>query len=143
MKRLMVAAFLGAITAPPVWAQGCSQAVEAYAERQGIAGGKTELAAPRSLSDQLAGTGGVIQPPQVGRTPEIEPPDGTSRMPTQPAIEPQAGPERGDRAESSAGPAHQAKVAGLLDAARAAAHRGDESECTAKLDEAARLDQPD
>lgn len=106
-------------------------------------------------SRDLARSGGVIAPPAVGSTVVIDPPrppnDG---MPTAPAIRPDAGPTApgqsapGQNAEAQppAGGAMgqaavRAQMEALVTAGRAAARRGDESQCMDSLNKARRLSE--
>jgi hypothetical protein len=115
--------------AGPAVAQDCLAEVDAMAGELGLATEPAEPGDAASLSDRLAQSGGVIEPPaDAGATPVIEPPAGTSdAMPTAPAVAPDDPAARRDQVE------------GLLMAARAAAEAGDEEACEARLAEAAGL----
>lgn len=89
-----------------------------------------------TMSDRLAQSGGVIQPPETGRTVTIQPPPGASpSMPTAPAVPPHSaeGPTQGNTETQAA---ETAQIESLLTAARQAAEEGDERRCQERLAEA-------
>lgn len=81
-------------------------------------------------SDDLAKSGGVIEPPQTQDRSVISPPaQADSRMPTVPDVVPRTNPP----AEKTV---TQTSLQALLVAARAQAERGEEAQCLARLQEA-------
>lgn len=124
---------LGGAAAEP----SCRDAVDQLAEELGF---ETALPSPASqapsMTDKLKGSGGVLQPPDVGAPVAVIPPETAGRMPTAPAIPPQTA--EGEPAPRL-GTARQAQLESLLMAARAAADRGNSAECRARLAEAEQL----
>ncbi|HYD98657.1 MAG TPA: hypothetical protein VEH84_04690 [Alphaproteobacteria bacterium] len=138
------------LAASPALAQSCAERLDRFAAAATGGGAAPttgdmaqERAAEGDASDLLAQSDGVIAPPATGDMPVIDP--GTTGgsgatgdgMPTAPAIPPQTaegGPQAGDN-----GAAQQAQMESLVAAARDAQRRGDEAECTARLDEAEAL----
>lgn len=100
-----------------------------------------------SLSERLAETGGVLQPPPTGDPAVIEPPPVASDMPTAPKIEPDE-PETSEEplALAPAGPeldaATRTQVESLLYAGMAAAAEGREEQCLERLQEAQSILEP-
>ena len=95
-----------------------------------------------SPSDQLAPSGGVMAPPQGGRSAVIEPPPtGPSSTPTPPTVPPHTaqGPSSGS-AELSA--AKRAQMQAHLNAAREAHARGDDKQCFERLSAARAIPEP-
>lgn len=128
--------------ASPAAAQNCTGLVERFAAEHGLteapstAKPENPATEPRSqnMTDKLARSNGVIEPPQTGRTPVMPPASPNDRMPTTPSLD---GDRRQDQAETpSKESARNAQASSLLDAARNAAQRGDEQDCMAKLEQA-------
>lgn len=84
--------------------------------------------------DDLARSGGVVEPPAVSDRSVITPPEVRSGMPTMPDVKPAAptGPTSGAM-KGSLDPQDTASLQALLVAARAQAERGMESECLDRL----------
>lgn len=115
----------------------CREAVDRLAGELGFdAALPSSGSAERSMTDKLKGSGGVLQPPDVGAPVAVAPPETAGRMPTTPAIPPQTA--EGDPAPRF-GTARQAQLESLLTAARSAADRGNTAECQARLKEAEQL----
>jgi hypothetical protein len=95
-----------------------------------------------SPEDKLGTSGGVIAPPEGGRTAVIEPPKtGPGSTPAPPAVPPHTatGPSQGS-AEISA--AKRAQMQAHLNAAREADARGDEKQCFERLGAARAIPEP-
>lgn len=84
-----------------------------------------------NVEPPLAQSGGPIEPPDVGRTPVIQPPPVGDDMPTAPEI--RAG--NGERSQQEKA-AEQLRAASLLTAAREADEAGQEQMCRQRLAEA-------
>lgn len=96
-----------------------------------------------SPDDQLARSGGVLAPPEGGRTAVIPPPPpGPGSTVTPPAVPPHTaeGPSGSTGEELSA--AKRAQVQTHLNAAREAESRGDEKACFERLGEARNATRP-
>jgi hypothetical protein len=126
----------------PAAAQDCREQVDALAGKLGFStdlpqgAGSTAGAPQQPPAGDLASSGGVIQPPETGDMPTIEPPAGeNSKMPTAPRVQPQApgGADHGSQ------PAKDAQIQSLLTAARQAADAGDHQACLDRLQEASAL----
>jgi len=130
----------------------CSEAVDRFAREHEVAkaggpGDRSSMPATppvtmeargMTATDKLADTGGVIQPPDVGRTPVLEPPKTANTMPTAPKIEPGPAPATPpSRVELDA--ATRAQLDSLLTAARQADKAGDSQRCYDRLSEAQKL----
>jgi hypothetical protein len=130
----------------------CTEAVERFAREHEVAraggdGDRSSMPATppvtmetrgMAASDKLAETGGVLQPPDVGRTPVLEPPPTANTMPTAPRIEPGPAPEvPPSKVELDA--ATRVQVDSLLTAARQADKAGDSHRCYDRLGEAQKL----
>jgi hypothetical protein len=119
-------------TLPRTEAPAGSAGAPATAESRGISPG-----------DQLKQSGGVLAPPEGGRTAVIPPPStGPGSTVAPPAVPPHTaeGPTPSDAAELSA--AKRAQVQTHLNAAREAEGRGDEKACFERLGEARAAAQP-
>lgn len=93
--------------------------------------------------DKMTQSGGVLAPPEGGRTAVIKPPStGPGSTMTPPAVPPHTaqGPAPADTAELSA--AKRAQMQTALNAAREAAGRGDEKACFERLGEARAAARP-
>ena len=96
-----------------------------------------------SLDDKLTQSGGVLAPPEGGRTAVIPPPStGPGSAMTPPTVPPHtaAGPAPSDTTELSA--AKRTQVQTALNAAREAEGRGDERACFERLGEARAAARP-
>jgi hypothetical protein len=96
-----------------------------------------------SPGDKLTQSGGVLAPPEGGRTAVINPPStGPGSSMTPPAVPPHTaeGPAPADAAELSA--TKRAQVQTALNAAREAEGRGDEKACFERLGEARAAARP-
>lgn len=137
--RCLVIGLCGVLAAAPAAAAGsCLEVVEQLSEQLGI---DTTLPAPgeqaTSMTDKLKASGGVLQPPDIGAPVAVQPPAQADRMPTTPPIEPQT--SEGVPSEGGSGAARKVQLQSLLTAARSAGQRGDDAECTARLEEAQQL----
>jgi hypothetical protein len=93
--------------------------------------------------DKMAQSGGVLAPPEGGRTAVIEPPStGPGSTPTAPSVPPHTaeGPSGAPATELSA--AKRTQLQSHLNAAREADGRGDEKACFERLGEARKAIQP-
>lgn len=141
--RWLVIAAAAALIPGMAAAQDCRQQVDAFAAEMGVstdlpkAGGE-DGAESGTLSDELAQSGGVIEPPQTGSDmPTLEPPPGAgSDMPTSPEIAPDSGAGPGSPEQEAA---RQSQIQSLLVSARRAADAGEEQRCLTHLQEAKAL----
>jgi hypothetical protein len=95
-----------------------------------------------SPSDKLGSSGGVLAPPEGGRTTVIEPPRmGPGSTPAPPSVPPHAaqGPSAGT---TELGAAKRVQMQAHLDAAREADARGDEKQCFERLGAARAIPEP-
>lgn len=88
--------------------------------------------------DDLARSGGVVEPPTTSGRSVITPPRDHSGMPTMPDIARPAPKEKGAKADTL-GPADMSTLQAVLVAARAQAERGMEAECLDGLRKAEQL----
>ncbi len=144
-KTALVAAAFASTCVVPALAASCAAEIELLETRyhltaalpQGDArAGSAETPATSesrgtSASDKLAPSGGVLAPPEGGRTAVIEPP-GSGATPAPPAVPPHAaqGPSQSS-AELSV--AKRTQMQAHLNAAREADARGDEKQCFERL----------
>jgi hypothetical protein len=91
--------------------------------------------------EALSQSGGVIEPPEQGRTVTIEPPRTGDTMPTAPPVPPQTA-ERPSQSPTELSAAKRMRMQSLLDAARAADREGREAECFERLGEARAVPEP-
>ena len=151
MWKPVLLALAVASVAGPSLAASCGSEIESF-ERQhnlsaalpraeALSGGADTpaTAESRGLSpdDSLDRSGGVLAPPQGGRTAVIAPPPtGPGSTPTAPAVPPHTakGPSASAGPELSA--SSRAQVQAHLNAAREADGRGDEKACFERLGEA-------
>ncbi len=118
--------------------QSCGALVDRLSERLGLATESADVPSQsESLTETLKGSGGVIEPPDVGAPAAIEPPAAPDRMRTAPPVEPQAGKQPDGPSTEPAG--RRLQIESLLAAARTAAERGDEHDCAMRLAEAEQL----
>ena len=149
MRRTIVLMSLflaGAVsTAASAQENNCLAEVDRLASSLGMKGEASPQATiPRSgaSSESLAQSGGVIQPPDVGGTRVIEPPQGTADgMNTAPAMPQQDGAPQGTvpnggTGQSGMSAAERAQLEALLLGARNAGRQGDTAECQERLEEA-------
>ncbi len=132
-----------------VGAQSCSDGIDALARQYALSTGlpKAESAPgagerpateeSRGVSpESLSRSGGVIAPPDEGRSRVIEPPrSGGDAMPTAPPVPPQTS-QAPSTGSVEIGAAKRAQMQSLLDGARAAERQGNEGECLDRLNEA-------
>jgi hypothetical protein len=89
--------------------------------------------------DKLARSGGVLAPPEGGRTAVIPPPStGPGSTVTPPAVPPHTAEGPSGSTGAELGAANRAQVQAHLNAAREAEGRGDEKACFERLGEARR-----
>lgn len=154
-KPALLALLACGIAAPAV-AASCSAEIALFERQYNLAGALPRADSPAgaaeapattgsrgvSSTDKLAPSGGVLAPPEGGRTAVIEPPKtGPSSTPTPPAVPPHAaeGPSKGS-AELSA--AKRTQMQTHLSAAREADARGDEKACFERLGAARAIPEP-
>jgi hypothetical protein len=142
MRKTALFMSLMLVGTTPAWAQSSRDTCLADVERLADALGMNAQPPQGSAgSGDLAQSGGVIRPPDVGTGRVMEPPPGVADgMNTAPAIPPQtAGPDSGRGSEASRqslGAAEQAQMESLLTGARNAARDGDTARCVETLEEA-------
>ncbi|MGQ9369097.1 hypothetical protein [Azospirillum sp. ST 5-10] len=159
-----VAALSAAALPAGAAAQTCTDMVERFAAANGLSTEPPPKAPPSSVaglppgtaggsgtppvadgsgvtSEELADSGGVIAPPDVGAPAVIEPPPGTlNDMPTAPAIRPDPGMAAAPPSTDTFGrAARQAQMEAMVTGALAAADEGDEARCLDTLAKAEQL----
>jgi hypothetical protein len=149
---LAAASFAG-----PALAASCGNEIQALEQQHNLTAALPKPGAPASGAetpataesrgiapdDKLAQSGGVLAPPEGGRTAVIEPPStGPGSTPTAPSVPPHTaeGPSGSAATELSA--AKRTQVQAHLNAAREADSRGDEKTCFERLGEARKAAQP-
>ena len=140
------AAFLAIcmVSAAPAWSAGCLDEVRRLADAHGLATDPPTVApdekkaGPKLKPDDLAKSGGVIEPPVTNDRSVITPPPSASRMPTLPDVATPA-PMKKDRSKSGLSAPDMTTLQGLLVAARAAAEEGKEAACRERIDKAREL----
>jgi hypothetical protein len=155
-KPALLAAAAAVMGSAPAVAASCSSEIELFEQQYKLTAslpqgeprsGSAEAPATSesrgvSPSDQMAPSGGVMAPPEGGRSAVIEPPQtGPSSTPTPPAVPPHTaqGPSSGS-AELSA--AKREQMQAHLNAAREAEDRGDEKQCFERLGAARAIPEP-
>ena len=97
-------------------------------------------------SQDLAKSGGVIAPPEGARGRVLDPPRQDDPMVTTPKVRPQTqsgeSPSSEKTPRSALDAAQRAQMQGLLDAARDAQSRGDETECLDRVARARAIPEP-
>jgi hypothetical protein len=138
-------------------AASCGAEIEAFERQYRLTAALPKIEAPAgspdtpatmesrgvSPGDKLAPSGGVLAPPEGGRTAVIEPPaTGPGSTPTPPAVPPHtaAGPNEATGVELGA--AKRAQIQAHLNAAREADGRGDEKACFERLGQARTAARP-
>ena len=143
---LRTALLLGLCTAwaGPVWAAGCLDEVRRLGDAHGIATDPPTVAPDEKKSerklkpDDLAKSGGVIEPPVTNDRSVITQPPSASRMPTLPDVATPA-PMKKDRGKTGLSAPDMTTLQGLLVAARAEAEQGKEAACQERVDKAREL----
>lgn len=151
---LVLAAFTTLVAAPDLAAADCAAEVDRLASRYQIAADLPRSQVPRPDGrgevpattesrgippEAMQQSGGVIAPPDEGRTRVIEPPVSTgSPMPTTPNVPPQTA-ERPVAKPGELSAAKRTQLQSLLTAAKAAAGQQREAECFQQLGEARAL----
>jgi hypothetical protein len=136
-------ACLGLAIASPAEAQDCLAEVDRLAAQYGVSTDQPEAQAGENepelapdpgdtATEDLAESGGVIEPPEQGKTVIIEPPDIGDPMATAPGVE----PDTKGGAEPALSAAERTQIQALLTEARAAGEKGDTEGCRARLREA-------
>jgi hypothetical protein len=132
---------IAATTSASAQENNCLAEVDRLANSLGMKGeASPQATVPRSgaSSESLAQSGGVIQPPDIGGTRVIEPPQGgADGMNTAPAMPQQDGAPQGT--VPNTGAAQRAQLETLLLGARNAGRQGDAAECQERLEEAREL----
>jgi hypothetical protein len=130
--------------ATPAWSAGCLDEVRRLGEAHGIATDPPTVApdekksGPKLKPDDLAKSGGVIEPPVTNDRSVITPPPSASRMPTLPDVATPA-PMKKDRGKSGLSAPDMTTLQGILVAARAEAEQGKEAACQERVDKAREL----
>ncbi len=153
-STLLLAALATLVAAPDLAAADCAAEVDRLAGRYQVAADLPRAAPPRPDApgevpattesrgippEAMQESGGVIAPPNEGRTPVIEPPTTTgSPMPTTPNVPPQTA-ERPVTKSGELNAAKRTQLQSLLTAAKAAASQQREAECFKQLGEARAL----
>ena len=155
-KRIIIVGVLMLAAAPcPLQAASCAAEIDLLAKQYDL---QTELPrakppagttpeAPATTESRgvppeaLSQSGGVIEPPEQGRTVTIEPPRTGDTMPTAPPVPPQTA-ERPSQNPTALSAAKRMQMQSLLDAARAADRQGREAECFERLGEARAVPEP-
>ena len=128
------------MSATPVSAETCMEEVQRLADVYGLVVDPPDIPSAQSqdplTSQDLAESGGLIEPPPTGDRLVIEPPDSaTPRMPTVPDITPGSPPA--DKVGANAlTPTDVAILQSMLIAARGEAERGQEADCFERLQKA-------
>jgi hypothetical protein len=138
-----------ALLAPcaPAAAEGCLDQVRSLAGRYDISTDPPSAspsnppgASPGVTTQDLARSGGVIEPPAIEDKSVITPPRGQGNtMPTMPDVKPPPPKESGKSGPPPAKQPDLTALQALLVAARAQAERGSESECLEGLEKARQL----
>lgn len=144
-KTALVAAVFASTCVVPALATSCAAEIEELETRYRLTAALPKGEAPAgaaetpatsesrgtSASDKLAPSGGVLAPPEGGRTAVIEPPK-AGATPTPSAVPPHAaqGPSPGSAGLNAA---KRTQMQAHLNAAREAAARGDEKQCFERL----------
>jgi hypothetical protein len=122
-------------SATPATAAACLGEVRALADDYALSIDPPDMAAqtsPETLTDELARSGGVIEPPATGDRAVIEPPETGSDMPTVPDVAPDEPPREGE-GPVDLSPPDKVILESVLQAARAEAERGEEAGCFERL----------
>ncbi len=143
-KPILLAGLLTAAASTASAAETCRDLVDRLAEQHALHAAPPAAVRPAApdaselpgavTPEELARSGGVIEPPPTGDDEAIvEPPPTGDPMPTTPPV--------GEGPAAAGEPAHQrqTQVEALLAAARAAADQGDEQLCRDRLEEAQNL----
>jgi hypothetical protein len=135
----MAAAALGMVAASPAAAGSCLEEVNALAAAEHLAvdppNAKGAPPTPGEGPEDLAKSGGVIEPPKVDDPAVIDPPGGVRYgMPTMPDVPSNAPPPGANGTGTPLSPQDTAILETFLVAARAEAKRGNEADCFRKLD---------
>ena len=145
MKKITFAFVLAMMLSAPQAFAACSEDVDAFAAKYHIQASipKAGAADGASTSAKLAASGGVIAPPATGDMPTVTPAvKNTDSMMTAPAIQPQVagepGVRSGDRMIANVD-GSDPEVTSLVQAARAAANQGHETDCQQRLADALKL----
>ena len=128
-------------SATPATAAACLDEVRALADDYALSIDPPDMAGqtpPGTLTDELARSGGVIEPPPTGDRAVIEPPQTGSAMPTVPDVAPDAPAQEG-AGPVDLSPPDKVILESVLQAARAEAERGQEAGCFERLKEARAL----
>lgn len=124
---------LALLPALPLTAQAetCLDRVREMAAAQGVSTDPPTVSPgqARRSPDDLARSGGVVEPPPVSDRSVIAPPRDHSGMPTLPDVKPRPSPPAPPSEERGLDAADRSTLQALLVAARAQAERGDEPGC--------------
>jgi|GEM_PF-2292495 len=156
-SSILLAGLISVIAIPELSAADCGAEVDKLATRYRVSVDLPQAAPPRATQGEVPATtesrgippeamkesGGVIAPPQGGRTPMIEPPQaGAGAMPTTPNIPPQTA-ERPTTRGTEMSAAKRTQVQSLLTAAKASAGQQREAECFQQLAQAQAVAESD
>ena len=154
-KELSLAIVAGVGLSSAAMAASCREELARFAQQYNLAAdlpraeppaGATERPATQESrgippSDTLARSGGVVAPPEGGRSLEIEPPStGPSSTPTLSQVRPHTSAQPSTSATELSG-AKRAQMEALVQSARGAEAQGDEAECFRRLGEARAIPQ--
>lgn len=157
MWKPALIAIAAASLAGQAWAAGCEAEIAVLEQQYKLSAALPKTDAPAGSADtpattesrgmgpddKLAQSGGVLAPPEGGRTAVIQPPStGPGSTVTPPAVPPHTaeGPAPAEAGELSA--ARRTQVQTHLNAAREASGRGDEKACFERLGEARAAARP-
>jgi hypothetical protein len=144
--------------AAPAVAASCGGEIQALEERYNLSAALPRADAPSGAAetpattesrgiapdDRMKQSGGVLAPPEGGRTAVIEPPPtGPGSTPTAPAVPPHTAEGPSGSTGTALNAAKRSQVQAHLNAAREAEGRGDEKTCFERLGEARAAAQPD
>lgn len=138
-----------AMAATAAHAASCSDEVEQFAAQHNLQAELPRAEAPAGTTAErpattesrgvppaaLSRSGGVIAPPNQGRTVTIEPPRTNDAMPTAPELRPHTA-ERPSQDQAATEAATRTQVQSLVVSARAAAREGNEAACRERLEQA-------
>jgi hypothetical protein len=138
-------------------AASCGSEIQALEQRHNLSAALPKADAPAGApqtpataesrgiapDDKIAQSGGVLAPPEGGRTAVIEPPStGPGSTPTAPSVPPHTAEGPSGSAATDLSAAKRTQVQAHLNAAREADSRGDEKACFERLGEARKAIQP-
>ena len=155
-RTLLFAVAFTLVVVPCARAASCDEEIELFAKQYDLLAelpraeppaGSPAPEPPATMESRgvppeaLSRSGGVVEPPEQGRTVTIEPPPTGDLMPTTPEVKPHTA-ERPSQGAAELGAAKRMQMQSLLNAARAAERQGREAECFERLGEARAIPEP-